>query len=222
MSFADILRKVKGAPELKAVGDDVHSIRKTQKGELLLEFKRSTEATMVHQANIKSILSEEIEVKTLTEEVTLELRYLNEITTKEEIITAWKEQIGAIQPSAIKTIRSAPGGTRTAIIVIPKMQAGKAEEVGKLRVGWTVCRLLKKVTPRRCYKCFDFGHVARNCQSTKDWSKHCYKCGEQDHLAKACQEALTVFSVEMTKILTQTILREDRNALTTCLPEGGY
>ncbi|XP_037941097.1 uncharacterized protein LOC119674048 [Teleopsis dalmanni] len=121
MCFADILRKVKGSPELKTVGDDVHSIRKTQKGELLLEFKRSTEATMVYQANIKTILPEEIEVKTLTEEVTLELRYLDEITTKEEIITAWKEQIGAIQPSAIKTIRSAPGGTRTAII---QMQQG--------------------------------------------------------------------------------------------------
>ena len=39
LSYADILSKVRNAPELKSVGDDVCLVKKTQKGEILLEFK---------------------------------------------------------------------------------------------------------------------------------------------------------------------------------------
>ena len=128
-----------------------------------------------------------IAVRTITDEATFELRYLDGITTEEEIVAAWKDQIGEIHPSPLKTIRAVPGGTRTAEIAIPMKLACRAEEVGKLRrVGWTVYRLLRKITPSRCYKCLEFGHVAGKCRSNSDWSKHCFRCGEQRHIAKTC------------------------------------
>ena len=54
LSFADILRKIRNTPELKSVGEDVHLVKRTQKGEILLEFIRSTEAaTETHQSKFK-------------------------------------------------------------------------------------------------------------------------------------------------------------------------
>ena len=187
LSFADILRRVRNAPELKSVGEDVQLVKKTQRGEILLEFRRSTDvATETHRSKLRSLLTDDIEVRTITEEATFEIRYLDVVTTEEEIIAAWKDQIGEIHPSALKTIRDVPGGTRTAVITIPMKLASRAEEVSKLRVGWTVCRLLRKITPRRCFKCLEFGHVAGKCRSNSDWSRHCFRCGGQGHIAKTC------------------------------------
>ena len=49
LSFADILRKVRNAPELKSVGDDVHLVKKTQKGEILLELNRTLLQRLVNK-----------------------------------------------------------------------------------------------------------------------------------------------------------------------------
>ena len=53
-------------------------------------------------------------MKLITHETTFELRYLDEVTTEDEIIYAWREQIGELHPSAIMTVRNAPGGTNEA------------------------------------------------------------------------------------------------------------
>ena len=143
-------------------------------------------ATETHRSKLRSWLADVVKVRTITEEATFELRYLDEVTAEEEIIAAWKDQIGQIHPSDLKTIRDVLEDTRTAVMPIPMKLAGRAEELGKLRSGWTVFRLLRKITPRRCYKCLEFGHVAKQCCSNSDWSKHCFKCGGQGHIAKTC------------------------------------
>ena len=120
-------------------------MKKTQGGKILLEFRRSTEvATKTRRSKLRSLLADNIEVRTITEDATFKLRYLDEVTTEEEIITAWKDQIEEIQPPAFKTIRNIPGGTRTVAIAIPMKLVCRAEKVGKLRVGWTVYRLFRK------------------------------------------------------------------------------
>ena len=78
LSFADMLRKVRNAPELKSVGEDVHL------GEILPEFRRSAEATAeTHHSKLKTISSDDIEFRTITQETTFELRYLDEVTTED-------------------------------------------------------------------------------------------------------------------------------------------
>ena len=88
--------------------------------------------------------------------------------------------------STLTKIGNVRGDTRTAIIAIPSKLTCRAEEIGKLHVGWTVCRLLRKLIPRRCFKCLDYGHVAKKWRSKTDWSKYCFKCGEQGYLTVAC------------------------------------
>ena len=79
----------------------------TQKGEILLEFRRSTEVAMhTHRSKLRSLLAEEVEVNAIIEETIFELRYLDEVTT-EEIIAARKDQ-REIESSALRKIGNVP------------------------------------------------------------------------------------------------------------------
>ena len=89
LSFADILRQVRNASEFRSVGEVVQLVKKTERREILLEFKRSTEmATEMHQSKLRSLLADDIEVRTITEEAPFELTYLDKVKTEEEIIAA--------------------------------------------------------------------------------------------------------------------------------------
>lgn len=82
-SYAEILRQVKGDPLLKDVGDDIRSIRRTQKGELLLELKRdSTLSSFSCKRRVEESLKDKATVRALTQEALIECRDLDEMTTK--------------------------------------------------------------------------------------------------------------------------------------------
>ena len=55
-----ISRKVKNAPELKSVNEYIQLVKRTQRDEILLEFRRSVEvATETHRSKLRSLLAEE-------------------------------------------------------------------------------------------------------------------------------------------------------------------
>src|SRR5450759_2667625 len=90
-------------------------------------------------------------------------------------------------------LRKAYGGTQTAAIRLSTEAANKLLEIGKVKVGWSLCSL--KATPRvtkqkeRCFKCMGFGHQARDCKGP-DRSDLCRKCGEKGHIARDCMKLL--------------------------------
>src|ERR1700712_2871678 len=65
--------------------------------------------------------------------------------------------------------------------------AKKDVAAGKIKIGWTVCRLREATRPKMCFRCLDFGHMAKDCKNT-DRSKLCRRCGEEGHIAKDCQK----------------------------------
>ena len=46
----------------------------------------------------------ETDIRTITEKTIIELKYLDRVTTKEELIVAWKQKIREIQSSALRNI----------------------------------------------------------------------------------------------------------------------
>ena len=81
--------------KLKSVGEEIQFVKWTQRGEILLEFRRSAEvATEMHRFKLRRLLAEGIEVRTIIEKATFELRHLDKVITEEEIITVRKDQIG--------------------------------------------------------------------------------------------------------------------------------
>jgi hypothetical protein len=55
-------------------------------------------------------------------------------------------------------------------------------KIGKLYIQWTIISLEDFIEVRRCFKCQDYGHIARNCTSKLTYCPHC--AGQHD--SKTC------------------------------------
>lgn len=191
VSYADILRQVKSDPKLNDLGHNVRNIRKTEKGELLLELNKPAHQNIGEfRLTVEEVLGTVAEVRALSHEVVIEIRDIDEVTTREDIyeaLTNRSDDFKSLQPSAIKSLRRAYGGTQTATIGLSAILASRLVEAAKIRIGWVVCRIREKLSLRRCYKCLDYGHIAAKCKGT-DHSDKCLKCGESGHKIVTCSK----------------------------------
>ena len=124
---------------------------------------------------------------TRKEVVNIEIEDIDEATTKDDIYEALCKELEAnIEKTAIHSLRKAYKCTQTAMVQIPKDAAITLLKRGRLRIGWVNCRIREKVDPIKCFKCWAFGHKARECKGT-DRSKCCLRCGEVGHSRKSCK-----------------------------------
>lgn len=190
-TYADILRKIKADPGLQELGEQVSRIRRTQKGDLLLEIKAGNEDIVEKfQEKMEESIGKQADIKTRKQEVRVECRYLDEVTTKEELCNAVMNVLGVegIKESAIKRLRKSYGNTQTAIISLPVDLGSKLLKIGKMKVGWVVCRIREQATIKTCYRCWEFGHFATECTNEHDRSNRCRRCGEMGHIARECSK----------------------------------
>ncbi|XP_015124085.1 uncharacterized protein LOC107046094 [Diachasma alloeum] len=191
--YSDILRRVqKDAPSEDAVGC-VYKIRRTATGDMLTILSRKTTdgAPKLHTA-IVNLLGDEAEVLSKGPQEDLEIKDLNETTSKEEVIEALKVAAGeenAIQADTIKALRKAYGGTQTASVRLTATTAKKIlGDHGKIKIGWVNCGVRKVERPLKCFKCWHYGHLATKCKNGVDRSKICIKFAEPGHTVAACQK----------------------------------
>ena len=188
-TYADILRKIKADPCLQDFGGNVRKIRRTQKGELLLEINASSkEETGKFNELVGKTLEGRAEIRARVSETLIECKDLDEVTTEDDICAALEEQlsVSGLGKGVVKNMRKAYGGTQIAKISLPDTLAQRLLEMGKVRVGWSICRVRKSIVLKRCFRCLEFGHIAGVCKSSFDRSKLCRKCGEANHIAKDC------------------------------------
>lgn len=187
-TYAEVLRTMRTNPDLKELGADVQKIRRTRNGEMILELKRDLKASSSSYKELtEKAMGGKVEVRALCPEATLQCKDLDEVTTEEEVGLAMKEQcdLGGVQMTI--RIRNGPSGTKVASIKLPVDAANKALRMGRVKVGWSVCPLSVLQQPEVCFKCLEFGHLARNCNGP-DRSKLCRRCGEEGHKAQDCRK----------------------------------
>ncbi|XP_041449633.1 uncharacterized protein LOC121404364 [Drosophila obscura] len=168
-----ILRKVKNEPSLKTLGQTVQGVRRTAKAELLLVLEKAADPkTQVMQAAFQEALGSTAEVRSLTETAIIEVKDIDEVSTQEEVLAELKEQAGvAINEAAVIAFRPAYRRTQTLTLKVSPAVAATPLGKGRIRLGWGYCRIRPKTTPRRCFKCMEFGHIATNCKSAQDYTK---------------------------------------------------
>lgn len=58
--------------------------------------------------------------------------------------------------------------------------------------GCVVYQLREQISLKMCFRCLEFGYIAKNRASVYDRSEVCSKCDKKGHIAKYCDERLSV------------------------------
>lgn len=189
--YADILRRIKQDVPDEQVRTTVDKIHKTKSGNLLITLMRkSTDKGQALQQTIAGILKEDTKVICKEPQEDIEIRDLDDTTTKEDIQAALHtvtKEICEMPPETIK-IRRAYRGIQIAVVTLPAAAARKIlEGSGKIRIGWVNCRIRATRRPTQCFKCWHFGHHGSQCRSKTDRSKLCIRCGQEGHKIADCK-----------------------------------
>ena len=88
MTYAQIVKDLKENVKTDEVEVTIPNVRKTSSGNVLLAFTSCTSSGKAFQEAIKKVVKEKGKVSLRTPKVTLEVRDLNEILTKDEVVNA--------------------------------------------------------------------------------------------------------------------------------------
>ncbi|XP_014293218.1 uncharacterized protein [Halyomorpha halys] len=138
---------------------------------------------------MEGVLGERAEVQTWTEDSLFELRDLEALTTKELVAEALKPLLGedSVPTTVVKSIRKAYRGTQTAVTSLPVLKARKVMGQGKVRLGLVVTHIRERLRVAKCFRCWEYGNIARNCIG-KDRTSLCRNCGKARHKANDCDQ----------------------------------
>lgn len=185
--YSEVLKAMRSDAKLADLGADVRSVRRTRTGEMILELKRDKERKgAAYKSLAEEVLGAGVEVRALTQSVTLKVMNLDEITNAEELVTALRQQCEVQVPTTAVQLRKGPAGTQVALVHLPVADANKSAKVGKIKVGWSVCSLNIHEQPVICFRCREPGHKSWGCKGP-DRTKLCRRCGEEGHKALGCK-----------------------------------
>uniref|UniRef100_A0A6P7FI61 Uncharacterized protein LOC114328183 n=1 Tax=Diabrotica virgifera virgifera TaxID=50390 RepID=A0A6P7FI61_DIAVI len=200
--YAEILDRVKkGIPD-EQVRSTVNKIQMTVTGDLLIILsKKNTDGGLQLKKNITDLLKNDATVISKEPQEKLEIRDLDILAKKKDIVLALQTAAGEeyqIQQDTIISLRKAYRGTQTALVTVAVPIAKKIlDEHEKIRIGWNNCRIRSVKSPTKCYKCWQYGHLATQCKSGVDRTHLCMKCGKGGHKVAECsKEAQCVLCIE--------------------------
>jgi len=197
--FPVLAKKIRGGADHKIIGDRVTGMRQANSGGLLIEVRGDPSDVEAVRAEVSRLAGDEIEVRSLQQRTTLEIRDLDEWSTKEEVTSSLLASYGTEgEMFRVVSLRRQHGGSQVAVVTAPKAIAQKALSTGRLRVGMVSCRIRLREGKARCFRCLSYGHMSKACKG-KDRSGCCWRCGTSGHLAAHCSaERETIISFQKT------------------------
>lgn len=193
-NYADVLRAIKSNVNIEETGIKVKTIKKTMKGDVLLEIQGDK--------NNAEVLKQKIQEKHAQAKITIknsdDILHVTGIDGDigvDEIVESIIESVGNAKREDVKVLSVRPNqrGSQNATIAVKKVIAQELARKGTIRIGWTPCKIRPRVNLLRCYKCLEFGHPTRDCEGT-DRTKMCLKCGKEGHRAHNCENISFCFT----------------------------
>lgn len=192
-SYKEVLKKVKEEVQGTNVEVDLAGVRKTKKGELLLEMKDNETGDKIKE--ILDVKLKDMKFRELGKVDTDRQRY---IVTDIDGLCSEKEVLESIRSTAremdrrdgveMMALGESYGGCQYAKIKMDKAWGDRLMDEGGVKIGLVRCKMKKWIEVQRCYKCWGYEHEAKSCRGP-DRSKACLRCGGEGHKAGECERS---------------------------------
>ncbi|CAB0043218.1 unnamed protein product [Trichogramma brassicae] len=137
-SYANILRTLKSDSTLQqSIGSIVQNIRRSAAGALVLQLKKNVENASTLGKDLDKALGVMATASALQHTTMIEIRDLDECTTKVEISDVLSTSLNAphLNKYVVKPLRKAYAGTQVAVAALPDDLAAKALKLGHIRIS---------------------------------------------------------------------------------------
>lgn len=139
------------------------------------------------ESEVKQKLGEKYDVKIITKKrPQIMITDMSEMWKSEELEVAIKKQNnlnGTVK--CVKVFKNKNRDVHSAIVELEMCNYKQIIEKKKINIGWEKCRVFEHLNLNRCYKCWGYHHVAKNCKNCIK----CAKCGE-NHDTRECSSAI--------------------------------
>lgn len=189
-SYATVLKTLRSNPDLEALGEDVKSVQRTRRNELLLILRKDAKHTSYEYSKLitdKGAITG-TSARAICQEVNIRCKNLDETVKTEDLTKALQKQCNIGDTPIVVRWQKAHRGLLTATFKLPTAIAVEVLKVGKLKVNWSVCPLSRIEQPITCFKCWSFGHKSWTCKGP-DRTKLCRRCGAEGHKIVGCTAA---------------------------------
>nr|CAH7717661.1 unnamed protein product [Callosobruchus chinensis] len=169
--------------DVKLEDIEVSRMRKTHKGDLLLEVKKGNaeklRETIVSQSQGTQVIKK-------TQETVIHIYGMDSATTAEEIQNTIAKRLNRTEQCCrVSSLRPAQRGEQNATVILDRVSARKLIEMERIKIGWIYCPVRERVWMDKCLRCWEIGHKQKECRGP-DRSNLCRKCAQMGHQAKDC------------------------------------
>ena len=161
---------------------------------MLLELKGSTTTSRTTFSDVlKAATGNNCTVEELVPRIVLEIRDLDRCTSENEVNQALKRDLQDYNDILLFSLTQPnTREQRMAIVTVEASAANRLMTTARIKVGWVNCRIRRRTTVSRCFKCLGFDHLSLDCKGP-DRSKLCFHCEGPDHKSKDCTAAPRCF-----------------------------
>ncbi|CAH1107103.1 unnamed protein product [Psylliodes chrysocephalus] len=160
------------------VTKDIKTIKKTRAGDLLLEMDNEDNLHVLKEELKKHV--GEAEVKSLRgNSAAVHVYDVDAVTTAEELV-AVVESVTGPGTIIVTSMRPMAGSRQAATLESSGENVEKLLRQQNIRIGWSSCRIQKKIPINRCFNCGSISHMAKGCKE-KPMGDKCRRCGGGGH-----------------------------------------
>lgn len=192
-SYADISKMLKDTINLEEIGVEVKNLRRTKNDNLIIITEKKEESELLKKEIEKKVQEgklENLNIEVAGEKTPIMILDIEGSVNVDEVTRAVQEVLKENQQRVSKetiTLKKNRWGGFTAELSVDRSTAKALTELGKIHIGWSVCRVKQKIKIIRCFSCLKIGHSAYECRNKGgNKTKKCFNCTQEGHSAVDC------------------------------------